>query len=181
MSISTEVSRLKSAKSAIKAAIEGKGVTVPDATLLDGMAALIESIETGGGASIARGTITPASLVNYIEVTHGLGVIPNFAFIIKTYGSDFSSNTYAACFKDVNGGVGILRAGANTSQIFAYYRKGSCDITSEMPTSSLMNAYAEAVYAANEQTVRFGNENLTSVAVNFNTQTYTWYVGVIDV
>ena len=33
----------------IVAAIEGKGVTVPDGTLLDGMAALIESIEAGGG------------------------------------------------------------------------------------------------------------------------------------
>ena len=35
--------------SSIVAAIEGKGVTVPDGTLLDGMAALVESIEAGGG------------------------------------------------------------------------------------------------------------------------------------
>ena len=49
MSIVTEISRLKSAKSAISAAIAGKGVTVPDGTMLDGMAALIESIEAGGG------------------------------------------------------------------------------------------------------------------------------------
>lgn len=51
MSIQTELTRLTNAKSAIKAAIEGKGVTVPDGTLLDGMAALIESIEAGGGGS----------------------------------------------------------------------------------------------------------------------------------
>ena len=49
MSIQTDLTRIKNAKVAIKAAIEGKGVTVPDATLLDGMAALIESIESGGG------------------------------------------------------------------------------------------------------------------------------------
>lgn len=49
MSIQTELTRITNAKAAIKAAIEGKGVTVPDATLLDGMAALIESIEAGGG------------------------------------------------------------------------------------------------------------------------------------
>lgn len=49
MSITTELTRLTNAKSAIKAAIEGKGVTVPDATLLDGMAALVEAIESGGG------------------------------------------------------------------------------------------------------------------------------------
>ena len=51
MSIQTELTRLTNAKSAIKAAIEGKGVTVPDATLLDGMASLIESIQAGGGGA----------------------------------------------------------------------------------------------------------------------------------
>ena len=53
MSIQTELTRLTNAKAAIKTAIEGKGVTVPDTTLLDGMAALIASIEAGGGAKIA--------------------------------------------------------------------------------------------------------------------------------
>ena len=51
MSIQTELTRITNAKAAIKAAIEGKGVTVPDTTLLDGMASLIESIEAGGGGS----------------------------------------------------------------------------------------------------------------------------------
>ena len=51
MSIQTELTRLTNAKAAIKAAIEGKGVTVPAGTLLDGMAALIEAIEAGGGGS----------------------------------------------------------------------------------------------------------------------------------
>ena len=51
MSIQTELTRITNAKAAIKTAIEGKGVTVPDGTLLDGMAALIESIEAGGGGS----------------------------------------------------------------------------------------------------------------------------------
>ena len=65
MSIQTELTRIANAKSAIKTAIEGKGVTVPDGTRLDGMAALIESIEAGGGstepyAKIITGTHTPA-------------------------------------------------------------------------------------------------------------------------
>lgn len=38
MSIQTELTRIINAKAAIKAAIEGKGVTVPAGTLLDGMA-----------------------------------------------------------------------------------------------------------------------------------------------
>ena len=48
MSTQTELTRITNAKAAVKAAIEGKGVTVPDGTLLDGMAPLIESIEAGG-------------------------------------------------------------------------------------------------------------------------------------
>ena len=51
MSIQTELTRIKNAKAAIVAAIEGKGVTVPDGTLLDGMASLIEGIEAGGGGA----------------------------------------------------------------------------------------------------------------------------------
>lgn len=50
MGIQTELTRITNAKAAIKTAIEGKGVTVPDGTLLDGMAALIESIQAGGGS-----------------------------------------------------------------------------------------------------------------------------------
>ena len=67
MSIQTELTRLTNAKAAIKTAIEGKGVTVPEATLLDGMASLIEAIEAGGGektlfgAYFETGSIIPAS------------------------------------------------------------------------------------------------------------------------
>ena len=67
MSIQTELTRITNAKAAIKAAVEGKGVTVPDGTLLDGMAALIESIEAGGGEKnlfgtyFETGSIIPAS------------------------------------------------------------------------------------------------------------------------
>ncbi len=52
MAISDEISRIQSAKADIKAAIEGKGVTVPSATLLDGYAALITSIPTGGSSGL---------------------------------------------------------------------------------------------------------------------------------
>lgn len=76
MSIQTDLTRIKNAKAAIKAAIEGKGVTVPDATLLDGMASLIESIEAGGGSGLEianyyvfGGSFTPAEDVSdYLEL-----------------------------------------------------------------------------------------------------------------
>lgn len=62
MSVQTEIGRLRSAKSAIAAAIADKGVTVPDGTKLDGMAALIDSIEAYdmSAAALAR---TAATLV----------------------------------------------------------------------------------------------------------------------
>ena len=76
MSIQTELTRIINAKAAIKTAVEGKGVTVPDGTLLDGMAALIDGIE-GGGCTITSGSFTPASDRTYgYTVTHGLGKIP---------------------------------------------------------------------------------------------------------
>ena len=61
MSIQTELTRITNAKAAIKTAIEGKGITVPAGTLLDGMASLIESIEAGGVGNVAYGSYTPAS------------------------------------------------------------------------------------------------------------------------
>ena len=85
MSIQTELTRLTNAKAAIQTAIEGKGVTVPSGTLLDGMAALIESIEAGGGDfSVETGSITfaesykPSSTP--LVISHSLGKTP-FAFI----------------------------------------------------------------------------------------------------
>lgn len=52
MSISTEITRLENAKIDISAAITEKGVSVPSGTMLDGMAALIGNIQTGGGEDV---------------------------------------------------------------------------------------------------------------------------------
>ena len=95
MSVQSEITRLENAKAAIKAAIEGKGVTVPDATLLDGMASLIESIEAGGGGfQVALGTFTPAETKSLnsippISIEHNAGFTPD-AFIFY----NASSGTY---------------------------------------------------------------------------------------
>ena len=95
MSIVAEVNRLKDAKTAIKTAIEGKGVTVPDATMLEGMAALIDSIEAGGGgAQLDYGTFTPATdTYNYV-VKHNLGGVPDF---IVVWSSNASTPSTSKC------------------------------------------------------------------------------------
>ena len=46
--IAQEISRLTTAKADLKTAIEGKGVTVPSSTLLDGYASLVDQIQQGG-------------------------------------------------------------------------------------------------------------------------------------
>lgn len=59
MSVQSEITRIESAKTAIATAIEGKGVTVPTGTKLDGLAALVEAIQ-GGSGNIETITFTPA-------------------------------------------------------------------------------------------------------------------------
>lgn len=92
MSIQADLSRIINAKAAIKAAIEGKGVTVPDATLLDGMASLIESIEAGGG-NFAIGTFTTTDdITSDVVINHNLGVKPKFIIVLCTNNSAYSSS-----------------------------------------------------------------------------------------
>ena len=92
MSIQTELSRIINAKAAIKAAIEGKGVTVPDGTLLDGMAALIEAIEAGGG-NFAIGTFTTTDdITSDVVINHNLGVKPKFIIVLCTDYSVYSNS-----------------------------------------------------------------------------------------
>lgn len=50
MSVLSEIERLEGAKNALAASIEGKGVAVPAETKIDGMAALVDQIQTGSGS-----------------------------------------------------------------------------------------------------------------------------------
>ena len=115
MSIQTELTRITNAKAAIKAAIEGKGVTVPDGTLLDGMASLIESIEAGGGGGIVytSGTLVFSSNTKCsgYELTHGLGQIPQI-FII-TSKRQGSSNFSLFYYTEINESLRNLGFGAD--------------------------------------------------------------------
>lgn len=70
------------AVAAIGVAIADKGVSVPDGTTLDGMAALIESIEAGGdvqpagGTDRVTGTFTTSDAVLSTITINGLGFTP---------------------------------------------------------------------------------------------------------
>ena len=153
MSIQTELTRITNAKAAIKTAITGKGVTVPDGTLLDGMAALIESIEAGGGGGtnidwrgfpVLTGTFTPSQdissdyIINFqdgerlrYKTTDGSGLKWNPMFLL------FPDTQYVA---SKNQGY-IQNIGSfpntadqsilpnNTGTIFAYTDSDSVDTT----------------------------------------------------
>ena len=101
MSIQTELTRITNAKAAIKTAIEGKGVTVPADTLLDGMASLIESIEAGGGTISGKkfisGEITFSETpTSEISISHdSLGVYSQPFVFLATNASAPSDNTGA--------------------------------------------------------------------------------------
>ena len=130
MSIQTELSRIINAKAAIKAAIEGKGVTVPEATLLDGMAALIESIEAGGGGfQVALGTFTPAETIALnqfppLSIEHNAGFTPDAFIFYKVTSSTYcmiaisakghilrgDSSSYYACYVMCKGNSGMGNA-----------------------------------------------------------------------
>lgn len=84
MSIQTELTRIIDAKAAIKAAIEGKGVTVPDGTLLDGMVEAINAIETGSGATDVTDSVVSVafSSANALSTYTGFnGILPEDAKI----------------------------------------------------------------------------------------------------
>ena len=141
MSIQTELTRITNAKAAIKTAIEGKGVTVPAGTLLDGMAALINGIEAGGGGfQVALGTFTPAetkalSSLPPVSIEHNAGFTPDEFIFYKattgTYGliaiiakgdtlwGDGSTNyhCYVMCKGSSLMGEGILKAFPPTGDV----------------------------------------------------------------
>ena len=111
MSIQTELTRIANAKAAIKTAIEGKGITVPDGTLLDGMASLIESIEAGGGGfQVALGTFTPAETKSLnslppISIEHNAGFTPDVFIFYRTESSTYDMISISAR-KDILWGTG---------------------------------------------------------------------------
>lgn len=99
VSIQTDLTRIKNAKAAIKAAIKGKGVTVPDGTLLDGMAALISGIEAGESFPVDFRTGTFTFTENTTEsfsvkVDGSYAFIKDIRYAVFYEVSDFEFNQY---------------------------------------------------------------------------------------
>lgn len=170
MSIQTELTRITNAKTAIKTAIEGKGVTVPDGTLLDGMASLIESIEAGGGAKIATGSFTPTADCKYYEITHNLGEKPTLAICLCT---EIKNGSFEVLYDD------------STQRIARYNGNGYLNGTASTSNSIINQTTPDknrpvnaGMYNAAENTIKAGNE-LTSDNYFLAGVQYIWIVAVI--
>ena len=127
MGINSEIARLQTAKSDIASAIAAKGVTVPDGTKLDGMAALVQSIESGGGfpngtewtqSNITAGAFNAVANANGIWVA---GANSSKGLYYSTDGKTWTqSNITAGAFDAVANANGIWVAGALSSKGLYY-------------------------------------------------------------
>lgn len=116
--ISTEIQRLQSAKSDLATAIANKGVTVPANATLDGYAALVDSIQTGGGGS----SLPYDAEVEYIESTGtqyidtGITIVYATDIVEMSLNIAITSNTS----RQLNGANGSLFFGINASKAFEF-------------------------------------------------------------
>ena len=180
MSIQTELTRIANAKATIKTAIEGKGVTVPEGTLLDGMSALIESIETGGGGKVTGGTMVPATN-DRISITHDLGEVPNVFFWFTT---DFTNhkvyNTTNTTYygQIMSNGTGDTFCGGYFNGVsFVLYAGGAQSSTHKyLVYFNNIDQYSRKIYRLSSTTIRSGADML---AFGMAGETIRWIAAII--
>ena len=168
MSIQSELTRLTNAKAAIKTAIEGKGVTVPEGTLLDGMAALIESIEAGGGMETIfdkkweYGSITPAE-----------DITANYVINFKNSYTHSADNTYGYFFMFCDGKTTIPNLSWGW---IAYTRKSSNSAMAygQYVDSTGKNANASYIGVVGQLSSSNFEVNCTSSKMLCAGRTYNW-------
>ena len=168
MSIQTELTRITNAKAAIKTAIEGKGITVPAGTLLDGMAALIESIEAGGAnynSTVVYGSFTlsertevpsqayPTSKAFKIE--HNAGFVPRAVFLYTEKIATDCPTLYVSVVRKHSG--------------FTYY----------MTTSAVYKYGTDQKYANNHSTMASNNSwNDSTVSIGLRNMSMYFAAGL---
>ena len=172
MSIQTDLTRITNAKSAIKAAIEGKGVTVPDGTLLDGMASLIESIESGV-SGVWCGSVTPVSITASVTVSPVVGdELYNAVQGNKVIGIVLETGNTEDTTNRCLGGGGITNANNREIDIGVYYYQGYSSYSNS--TSKRFSPKADSHIG-----VHFGGGN-TSFRYEAG-KTFIWVIAKIDV
>ena len=152
-----EAVRLANTKTAIATAIEGKGVTVPEGTLLDGMAALIESIEAGGGNfSVQTGSITFAESYKPestpLVISHSLGKKP-FAFIAYNGAAGNKPRYQIAYLYKLGSHIGSSTAMRSTYSTIMYASSAGADALNSSSASDTIKLSSDAITISGTSTV----------------------------
>lgn len=134
MSISSEITRISNAKTAIAESIANKGVTVPSGTKIDGMATLIDSIPTGGGGGDTNETWVLNESLNLINLSVSINFVSDNMSFIK--------------FEVFNGQRSITRAGDINAAGLDYYTTSQNRVTIDPSlTSWKTNPYRKVTFA----------------------------------
>ena len=175
MNIQTELTRITNAKAAVKAAIEGKGVTVPEGTKLDGMAALIESIEAGGGNfSVETGSITFAESYKPkstpLVISHSLGKTP-FAFIAYNGTSSYYPRYQIAHLYKLRAYSGSSTAMRSAYSTIMYSTNAGSDALSFSSGSDTIKLSSDVITISGTS----GSADFNPGASNGYTSTLVWF------
>lgn len=162
---------------AIADAIREKGGTSDNLAFPTAMAEAIAAIEAGGGAKMAYGTFTPTEKIGqvftqgHMEVTHGLGEVPDFAmFFISGVGTKEIGDVFGSIgFSEYSRMPTVKMNNAGFSSCYASNDYGRITSTTQ-PESSYV-----PICCATENTIRFGQNNVYSF--NLGLHTYFWVVG----
>ena len=122
MSISSEVTRLGNAKTAIASAIANKGVTVPSGTKLDGMATLIDDISGGGGGAIPSASPKEVNFYDYdgrLVASYTIAEAQSLAALPAA--PDHSSDTIPLTFQGWNYTLAQINALTQAADVGAMY------------------------------------------------------------
>ena len=127
MSIASEISRLQQAKSDLATSITNKGVTVPAATTLDGYAALVDQIQTGGG--LPQGAVEIEYLQSSGTQYINTGIPLNGYIRIISDSQMLEVNVSAALFgvflSNTRFGVRFNKSANNNNKLYLYYGSSS--------------------------------------------------------
>ena len=166
MSIATEIARLQTAKSDLKTAIEGKGVTVPSTTTLDGYADLVDAISGGGS-----GDVTVTSLDVAVNGTYTAPTGTAYSPVVVNVQSDIEIKTIVSSISNTKELFDMLVPSpqANKTYVIAEYELQDNTLYNGI---SFLLAHTNASGGINSPSVgiryRSGNYNTCAIATNYD-------------
>lgn len=168
--------RLKAIKSSIDSALSAltaKEVEIPSDSTIHRLADLIAAIETGSNvfSAIATGTVTTSvTRLRVIEITHGLGVAPDFAVLyVETDKLDKRGVMGSIIFKLSDGFDLYINAGQNSNGKRGVYFSSKGRFTNTNLDETKVTFKSELIISGSNSTT----------TENFDTySTYRWIAGV---